>query len=124
MRGLKPGRDVARSYVQHARVIDIHGLLRIGGAVLVVEIDAGIVDQHIDAAVLFDFVCESFDAPVIRDVEFRVQDAARAVRRLKAQILSRPTGREEFERRYIRLRGQDALAYCTTDAPVLKRLVS
>lgn len=110
------------SYVQHARVVDVHGLLRIGDIVLIIEIDTSIVDQHVNAAVLFDFFCESSDAAVVRNVEFRVQDAARAMRRFETQVLSRASSGEELERRYVWFCCQDALTYGATDAAILTEL--
>jgi len=61
--------------VQHSGVVDVHGLLRVGSAVLVVEVDAGIVDKDIDATVLRDFFGKAFDTAAVGDIQLRVDDA-------------------------------------------------
>jgi hypothetical protein len=64
------------TYVQHSGVVDVHGLLRVGSAVLVVEVHAGIVDKDIYTAVLRDFFGKAFDTVAIRDIQFGVYHAA------------------------------------------------
>lgn len=42
------------THVQHAGVVHIHGFPGVCGAILVVEIDAGIVDEYVHTAILLD----------------------------------------------------------------------
>lgn len=67
------------AYIEHGCVVDIHCLLRVGSAILVVEIDASIVDQHIYAAVLSDLFREASDTAAIRDIQLRVDYTAGGV---------------------------------------------
>lgn len=67
------------AHVEHSRVIDVHRLLRVGSAVLVVEVDAGIVDEHIYAAVLRNFIRKASDTAAIRDVQLRIDYATRGM---------------------------------------------
>jgi hypothetical protein len=73
------GQNYDSTHVQHGRVVDIHSLLRIRRTVLVVEIDAGVVDEHIYASVLRDLFREVFDAAAVCDVQFGVHDTASGV---------------------------------------------
>lgn len=43
-----------KTHVQHAGVVHIHGFPGVCGAILVVEIDAGIVDEYVHTAILLD----------------------------------------------------------------------
>lgn len=56
------------AYIQHAFVVDVHCSSDIGDTVLIIEIDSGIVDQYVDAAVLLDFISEVSDAASVGDV--------------------------------------------------------
>jgi len=76
------------TYIHHSRVVDVHCLLRISSTVLVVEIDAGIVDKHINAAVLCDFFRKASDTIAIRDVQLRIYHTTSGVIRLETQVLS------------------------------------
>ena len=67
------------THVQHSRIVDIHGLLCVSSAVLIVEIHAGIVDEHIDAAVLCDFLRKVSDTTAVRDIQLGVDYATRGV---------------------------------------------
>ena len=67
------------THFQHSRIVNIHGLLRVGSAILVVEVDAGIVDQHIYTAVLRDFFGKVFDTAAIRDIQLWVNHASGGV---------------------------------------------
>jgi hypothetical protein len=69
-------------YVNHGRIIHVHSFLRVSSAVLVVKIDAGIVDEHIYTAVLCDFFCEVPDAGAVCDIELGVYYTASGVIRL------------------------------------------
>jgi hypothetical protein len=60
------------THIHHSRVVDVHSLFRIGSAIFVVEIDAGIVDKHVNAAVLCDFFREASDTIAVRDFQFRI----------------------------------------------------
>jgi hypothetical protein len=63
------------AHVEHSRVIDVHRLLRVGSAVLVVEVDAGIVDEYIYAAVLRNFFRKASDTAAIRDIQLGIDYA-------------------------------------------------
>ena len=67
------------THVQHRRIVHVHSLLCISSAVLIVEVDASIVDEDIDAAVLCDFFCEVSDTTAIRDIELGIDYATRGV---------------------------------------------
>ena len=67
------------THVQHSRIVDIHGLLCVSSAVLIVEVDAGIVDQHIYTAVLRDFFGKVFDTAAIRDIQLGIDYATGSV---------------------------------------------
>lgn len=76
------------THVQHSGVVDVHRLLRVSGAVLVVEVHAGIVDEHIYTAVLRDFFGKVLNTAAIRDIQLWVYYATGGVVRLKPQVLS------------------------------------
>lgn len=44
------------------------------GAVVIIKIDTGIVDQNVDIAVLLDLVSEGINAVLAGDVETRIDD--------------------------------------------------
>ena len=67
------------THVQHSRVIDVHSLLRISSAVLIVEVDASIVNEYIDATILRDFFGKAFDTAAIRNIQLGVDDATGCV---------------------------------------------
>lgn len=63
------------THVQHSRVIDVHSLLRISSAVLIIEVDASIVNEYIDATILRDFFGKVFDTAAIRNIQLGIDDA-------------------------------------------------
>lgn len=67
------------THVQHSCVIDIHGLLCVGSAVLVVEVDASIVNEYIDTTILRDFFGKVFDTAAIRNIQLGINDATGGV---------------------------------------------
>lgn len=67
------------THVQHRRIVHIHSLLCVGSAILIIEVHAGVVDEHVDAAVLCDFFRKVSDTTAIRDIELGVDYATRGV---------------------------------------------
>lgn len=67
------------THVQHSRIVDIHGLLCVSSAVLIVEVDASIVDEYIDATILRDFFGKVFYTPAIRNIQLGIDDATGGV---------------------------------------------
>lgn len=67
------------THVQHSRVINVHGLLRVRSAVFIIQVDAGVVDQHIYTAVLRDFFGKVFDTAAIRDIQLGIDYATGSV---------------------------------------------
>ena len=59
---------INNTHVQHGGVVHVHRLLRVRRTVLVVEIDAGVVDKYINTAVLGDFFGKASDTRAVCDV--------------------------------------------------------
>lgn len=60
------------THVQHGGVVHVHRLLCVRCTVLIVEIDAGVVDEYVYAAVLGDFFGKTPDTCAVCDVELGV----------------------------------------------------
>lgn len=57
-----------QTHVQHGGVVHVHRLLRVRCTVLIVEIDASVVDKYINTAILVDFFGKAPDTRAVCDV--------------------------------------------------------
>lgn len=121
VRKKKKEKEILVTYLPHTPIINIQSRPGILIPIPRIQIDTGIVNQHIHQPHPLHLVRQSRDTLPARDVEFRVQDLALRIRvgeGGETDILAFPRRGEEFEGRDVRT-GEDQFADCLADTAVL-----
>lgn len=111
---------IGATYPKRTPVVDLERLPRILAVVLLIQIDAGVVDEDVDLATrLLHMAREGANAVAVGYVEGRVEHASRcAIGRSQAEVIARARGREQLQRGHV-VSVEAALTDGLADAAVL-----